>query len=1259
VKLKKLELFGFKSFAERTVFEFEDSLSALVGPNGSGKSNVVDAIKWVLGERSAQKLRGSEMASMIFNGGKGRKPLNYAEVKLVIDNADGWLKVDYEEVCIHRRIDRTGQSNYFINGTPCRLKDIRALLMDTGVGTSAYSFIEQGQIDQLLRASAKERRLVFEEAAGINRFLDQTREAERKLERVSANLARVNDILIEVERQLRSVKYQAARARTFKRQSERLQLLRLAQGLHGYRALLAERRELTRRIEAATAERERLGQAAADIERDLEGARVELSSLQTSLSESRQQLARTEARIESLGREAELNRRRLDELAHQIEQISRRRSALEQGIAALQEEIRQAETELARGTAELEAMTQRFEAGRRRAEQVHQRRREAEQSAEALKARVFDLFQHESRLGNQVEVVAAERRTLSARAERIENRAGKLRDQVAQVDAGRSEARSTLEGLEQKQSTLQTEMSRLTEAIASAEKNLEELAAAEVKARAEMGRKVGRRDTLRDLENRAEGVRTGARKLLEAELPGRIGMVADLVEVPLEVAPAVEAALGDRAQAVVFETAEGARQALALLAGRQAGRADVIALDRVAVPAAAGPIAGCRPLAELVRCDARIAGAVEMLLADTFLVDDVTRLDSLLDAGLPAGARLITAGGESYCADGLWTGGTPETPSLISRRSELAELDEQIARLESRLAELADRRRLHAARRNSLQAEHARLAAELEQVARSAGQMRSRLEAADRRASELEDELNLARAEALAVSREMQELDGRSARLAEELEKARAERAEAQSASEAEAARLRTLQEQEQAVGREVGELSSELARTREHHNHLKALLERLTTEKGRREAEFAGMQDEREANARRRREAEAAIQAAGEEAAELTSRRQALRAAINAQTEELEQHRRRIAQMTERSHAVSAQRQQSEERLQALRMQEMEASTRMENLLDRIAEDYGVRLQALELEPERWREESPFLTRSIREFTDAPALEEAPKEKVASWYRQMTAPAEEQPQPAEEELEMIALEEARELRRSVMELAGDPATDWEAVRREIATLKAKVDRIGNVNVDSIRQQEELETRLQFLTDQKEDLEKARRHERDIIRELNKKSRERFRQTFEQVRRNFQGLFRKLFGGGSADLILEEDAEDILEAGIEMVARPPGKESATITLLSGGEKALTAVALLFAMFQAKPSPFCLLDEVDAPLDDANVERFLRLLEEFQRDTQFIIITHNKVTMNVAAVLYGLTMADGVSKKISVRFEDVSRRAATEPLAKAG
>ena len=357
----------------------------------------------------------------------------------------------------------------------------------------------------------------------------------------------------------------------------------------------------------------------------------------------------------------------------------------------------------------------------------------------------------------------------------------------------------------------------------------------------------------------------------------------------------------------------------------------------------------------------------------------------------------------------------------------------------------------------------------------------------------------------------------------------------------------------------------------------------------------------------------------------------------------------------------MSSLREEAEEKLHGLRMAENETKIKMQDLLERTAEDFGVRLRVLTGDPESWREASPFASRAIREF-----MEDDPDDRpmpVASWYRKEEGEPEAEGEEDAGQQEVVSLEEAVALRVAVLETADDPQTDWEALKAEIAKLKAQVDRIGNVNVGAIKEQEELEIRLQFLTDQKEDLEKARRHERELIRELSRKSRERFTETFEQVRQNFQVLFRKLFGGGTADILLEEGVEDVLEAGIDLMARPPGKETSSISLLSGGERALTTVALLFAMFQAKPSPFCLLDEMDAPLDDANVERFLMMLEEFTAKTQFVMITHNKLSMSAAEVLYGLTMADGVSRKIMVKFEEVDRKLdqlySAEPRARAG
>ncbi len=1263
MRLKKLELYGFKSFADRTVFEFEDSLSALVGPNGSGKSNIVDAIKWVLGERSAQKIRGAEMANVIFNGSKSRKPLNYAEVKLTIDNSDGRLPVEYEEVCIRRRFDRGGQSEFHVNDQPCRLKDIRSLLLDTGVGTSCYSVIEQGQIDRILRSNPKERRQVFEEAAGINRFLEQKREAERKLERVSSNLARVNDIVEEVHRQLRSVKYQAGRARTFRKLSERLQQLHLAYGLHSHRTLSAERDRHSQTIEATRSEKARLAEEAETCETGLEGARRDLQNAQNELAESRQRLTRIVARIEGLGRETELGRRRQEELQHRLDELDLRHNDLLERLRGLAGESEEAAAKLERSSEELEERTAKLQAARDQMESTQGQIRNTENAAETRKTRIFDLFQRESQLRNQVQVLATEKRTLHNRLERVKNRQQNLDEHLSEAQHERSKTHGQLQALQAQRAGLKAAMERCRHVIAEAEARLARISANQANTLAELSSKRARRDVLADLEARSEGVGSGVRALLDSGLPGMVGLVAEVLRVPVELARAVEAALGEKVQAVIFETAAQAQQALRLLAQGEHGRADLLVLDRLpARPLPSAPsVGGLRGrLSELVGHDERSALAVQFLLGNAFLVDDAQSPADLPAGSLADNVRFVTPSGECYGGNGVWSAGTPEVPSLISRRSELAELELQISGLERKLAGLAKTKQSRVEDLERHEAERERLTARTEELGRSAGDVQSQLQVASSRASELREEIHLTRSEETAIGQDMESLGQRASQLEGRCDQASQDRADAQKAVEAEQARLRALQHQHQTLAEEVNSLGSELARAREQQRNLQVHTERLLAERQRTESETASLAAQREATVRRQQEAQDATNSAQADCRALEAERADLSEKLTGESATLKQFRDRIDALARRSKEIARQREEIEERLHSLRMAENETAIKMQDLVERTAENDGVHLLALAQEPECWNENSPFTAKAIREFTDN-IPEPAPVEPVAAWYKELEG-GPEAPQADEDEgPELITLEKTIELRSAMLEMTDDPATDWDSTRAEIAKLKAKVDRVGNVNVGAIRQQEELEIRAQFLSDQREDLETARRHEREIIRELNKKSREKFRETFEQVRVNFQGIFRKLFGGGAADLVLDDEEEDILEAGIEVVARPPGKETSSLTLLSGGERALTTIALLFAMFQAKPSPFCLLDEVDAPLDDANIERFLMLLEEFRQGTQFIVVTHNKLTMSVAQVLYGLTMADGVSKKISVKFEEVSRKLSgqTAPRAKAG
>jgi chromosome segregation protein len=1273
LKLEKLEIYGFKSFADRTVFEFEDELSALVGPNGSGKSNVVDALRWVLGERSARKLRGADMASVIFNGSKGanaRKPMNAAEVTLTIDNSKGWLPVEYDKVAIKRRVSRDGQGDYFINGKRCRAKDVRHLLMDTGMGTSSYSFIEQGQIARLLTASPTERRAVFEEAAGIHRFLEQKREAERKLDRVTVNLARVGDIIDELARQLRSVKYQAGRARTFRKHVQRLQELRLAGSLHDLRRYELDRARHRGLITEADARKLSITEAASAAEAELEAARTELGDAQGRLSDARERLSAATARVQGLAGEAGANRRRAEDLQSQLDELEGRRGALELQADGLENDIGNARQTLADTMLEIKAKTQIFEERRRQMDAARLTARQSEQSLEAAKSDVFKLLQEQSRIHNQIEMVAGEHRAVGARRERIENRRRELDEQLGAAESDARAAQQRLVACNADQQRLSGEMAGLRDSIGEAARRLEELSTREADVQAQLSGKRGRQDVLDDLERRAEGVGAGVQLLRQAGLSGMMGIVAELLDVPREYAAVIEAALETRVQAVVFERASDAEAAMQLLADSDAGRAELIVLEHVATPALADPPPGMKRLSDLVGFSDKLAPAIHLLLGNAFLAVDTASALSEMSSGLSPNVRIITPTGQCFRPAGVWSGGTPETPSLISRRSELTELQAEISALEVDRDKLTAQRAESADRLRQLDAERDDLARNIEQITRDLAEAESTTKISARRMEDLRAEIALGRKELEALDADVVRLNARRSELEADARGVGERHAAAEHEVQAHRDALQDVQQKQHDLGEQVSVLSNELAGARERQANLQVTVERRQTDHRRLIDELDKFDARVERNTIRRDEARQAVRVAETEADALQQEQAQLTATIDAEAETVTRVRDGIAALAEQNREASAEREAVEESLQALRLAEQETEIKTQDLLERSADEYGVHLPRLEMDAEMWRETPLFTTRPIREFMEIEDEPEPEPEQVADWYAEMLgtqpAAADEEAEPTaaapnEQAPEPVLLEDAVTLRDAVLALVNDEATDWTALRAELAKLKSQVERIGNVNVGAIAEQEKLESRLAYLTEQRDDLDKAKRTERELIRELNKKSRERFRETFDQVRANFQVLFRKLFGGGNADIVLDEEAEDILEAGIDMIVRPPGKETNSLSLLSGGEQALTTVALLFAMFQRKPSPFCLLDEVDAPLDDSNVERFLGMLSEFQKDTQFIIITHNKLTMQAGQALCGLTMTDGVTQKISVRLETVEDQLGLDKpdLAKAG
>ncbi|HEX4131657.1 MAG TPA: chromosome segregation protein SMC [Pirellulales bacterium] len=1185
--LKALELVGFKSFADKTRFEFPRGITAIVGPNGSGKSNVVDGIKWVLGEQSVKSLRGKEMTDCIFNGSASRPAVNVAETTLVFDNSRRLLAVDAPEVSITRRVYRSGEGEYLINQQPSRLRDIRDLFTGTGVATEAYSVIEQGKVDVMLQSSPRERRIIFEEAAGISRFKTKKIESLRRLERVEQNLLRLADIVGEVESHLKSVRQQASKARRYQEHANRLQELRIQVALADWRSLSeclataeAELVSLTLARDARQAETDACEAEARRIDAEFSRTEHALGSLQSRAAQHREQIAALEATIaHHRARAAELEQERgrlrtqlaslgtrTGDLSQQMQETAEATSAAEEAYRQLEQHLADHEAELARLAEQLDAY--RAEDDRCRAESLERLREAAAAESEVslLEARIANLRNERKRHDQR----AAETATAQQAVERDLQALGRQRTELAQaIDLRQRE-------LSQATARLVALRQELTGHVADLNQ-LEQRASG-------LGERVA---VLDELEQRFEGLGAGVQEVLVAARQGTgalksvRGLVADLLRVPMDIAPLVDIALGERAQHVVIGSND---ELLTLLESKQhrfQGRVGFVPLD--ARPLAsideadlAGEPGVVTRADRAIECESELREVCRRLLGHTWIVETLADARRLA-AGAGRGLTFITRTGEQLLHDGtLCVGPREASLGLISRRSELRDLRTTLADVTAGID----------ATRNLCQVLEMRIAAEdsavqtlttlRAQATAAAGENRVQITALELRAAGLVEQR-------AGIERELTETDRQLAATAAEQERLQALHAQAhQLAGDAQAAA--TL------AGQRLAE-HLELRLTRERAAAA-ARMELAKSDERLRNLRARRAQVELDRQERQRMLADLRAQLAGTCERQLASDRAVLQAESQLALLCLDKERggREMAQIAEARLASNRQRGALSSRMQELRAE----SQRLEGL--RHAQDLSaneIRLQRKTL-ADRLREDYQIEL------------------------------AEREAHPSDEELHQR-----------------------EAVEHEIAELRRRLNQLGNVNLDSLRELEELETRYASLKAQHDDLSKAKQLLVEIIEKINVDSRRLFSETLEKVRLNFQVLFRKLFGGGQADIVLEQDV-DILDSGIEIVARPPGKEPRNISLLSGGEKTLTCVALLLAIFQYRPSPFCVLDEVDAALDEANIERFAAVLQEFLVWTQFIVVTHSKKTMTCATTLYGVTMQEsGVSKRVAVRFEDVS------------
>jgi chromosome segregation protein len=1186
--LKALELVGFKSFADKTRFDFPRGITAVVGPNGSGKSNVVDAIKWVLGEQSVKTLRGKEMADVIFNGSATRQPLNSAETTLTFDNSARLLSIDTPEVHITRRVYRSGEGEYLINRQVCRLRDIRELFSGTGVATEAYSVIEQGKVDVLLQSSPRDRRLIFEEAAGISRFKAKKIESLRRLERVEQNLLRLSDIIDEVDGRLRGVRTQATKARRYKEYADRLQELRTQVGLTDWRvlsgqlaAIEADLDSLSRQRDGAAAEAEALEAEALEHETHIGDTTEAIRTSEARAAQNREWIATQEATIDH-------ERTRARELDDEAERHRRQLAAMNVRAGDLQQQLNETRAALEAAERQHAQMAARLDADEQRLAGLaaaHEALRAQGQSGRAAYVEQM----------RAVSALASELGSLEAQNDGARDALARNRQQLAALDETLRALEADVMRFEADQQSHHEAAGRQAEKLAQAEARLAQFRLDHVARREELHQLQNRRAALGErtalldeLERRYEGFGAGVKDLLSRakdEPTGPLrhirGLVAELLQANLETASLVEIALGERAQHFVVASAVQFMTELAADPLRFEGRVGFIPLESSEAEPA------CRPVAlqgrggvvaradELVQTAPHLVPLARRLLGSTWIVETLSQ--ALAFAPLAPAASFVTLSGELLAADGtLSLGPSHASTGLISRRSELRLLREQMGRIDAELAtatEAVDR----LAQSEHDEVDNVRaLAAEHRQAAEALTEQRSRLRAALERQARLAeqqaaDQRSLAAAETAcqtataALSDVQQRLREAQSRLAE-LE-ARAAEVERDLAS---------LERERNECERVTVQARVELAKSDERLANLRTRGRQFEQDRQERRRTIADVRQQLNGCLGRSRQSQSAILQAESRVAELYLQKQGLAAQTIALVQQRDEQRTQRSLLVGRAQKIRQTAHGLEEQMHAQELAANEVRHARGTLSDRLRDDYGIELAELEHIPS----------------------------------------AEEQRQREE-------------------------------VEQEIAELRRKISNIGSVNLDAMAELDELEQRHQSLSTQYEDLVRAKDALARIIGKINTDSRRLFAETLETVKGHFQTLFRKLFGGGQADIVLDEGV-DILDSGIEIVARPPGKEPRSISLLSGGEKTLTCVALLLAIFQYRPSPFCVLDEVDAALDEANIERFITVLHEFLAWTQFIVVTHSKKTMTCATTLYGVTMQEsGVSKRVSVRFEDIS------------
>ncbi len=1237
--LQSLEIIGFKSFAAKTTLNFHRGVTAIVGPNGCGKSNVLDAIRWVLGEQSAKALRGGEMADVIFSGTDSRPPLGMAEVSMTFSECEKELGTEWNEVRITRRVYRDGKSEYFLNKTPCRLRDIHQLFMDTGIGRSAYSIMEQGKIDQILSNRPEDRRAIFEEAAGITKFKAQKKEALRKLEYTESNLVRVQDIIKEVKRQIGSLQRQAAKARRYQSILTDLRVFDTHISHKNYRQHSDELASLRAQLSQGEEARQIHEVEIAQQESELDAFRQRLQEFESEAGAVRDAMQTLRNRVFSAENRISTNQERSGEAAALIDRHRLDISQAEEKIRTQQEQIEQTDTLLQQMIESLRTHQETLDEHTSRLGAVREERIAAERE---LASQNTELSNTEARLNSlRGEISAA-----TGRRESGETRLHLLQNEIEAASRAAAEIANHLEQLTQRSTAahLALEQAQAETAAAMADHENAQLERQNTEAVLNTAGKEAagiesRLEVLRQLQEQGEGLDEGTQALLRGlDNPDLYhaaiqGTLAQHIQVEERLIPAIEAALGSALQAVLFKDSTVAEAALSTLAGQKLGRAAVIPsewISQTEPPHSEIPFGSFGRASDCVQGGTPGAELARRLLRDVLIVENLEAAIRLRSEN-PAFA-FATLDGAFIGADGIIHGGAAaENPgqSTLQRKIRIAELESALAEATSKIESLAAARSaaLSAMEHATGRLKHAREAMQAAQL--EAGSVDNERRLAERQSAEVEAKRASFQREAAGIEEglrgslaQLSELEGRIAETTCSLDSLRSARSECE-------ARIQVVRERESSAGDSLNEIRVRVATERQQQ-------EGLHRQRGPMAARIVELNELLDARRTDISNYESRIESLAAENASLQASMGEWQAGLESEEARLAAVLAQRSEVVESAEAVESALRAARQQLAQLQDQrsrtEVKAAQtemRMENIRSHVSQRYQTDLEAFE--PDTYSLMVALRERNKRkpDQPDGEAESAAPAGEAQA--------AEPIPMPAEGE--------------------GIP---WGRIEELVAELTERIDSMGPVNVDAIQEFEELEQRYIFLEKQNADLVSSKAELLEVISKINHTTKALFAETFEKVRGNFQFMFTELFGGGRANLMLMDDS-DPLESGIEIIAKPPGKQLQSISLLSGGERTMTAVSLLFAIYMVKPSPFCVLDEMDAPLDESNITRFIKILDRFVDQSQFVTITHNKRTISRADMLYGVTMEEhGVSKLVSVKFTNSTddRAKASESVAKA-